>query len=165
MPTTSITRSTRYTSQGVTKCYYLQTIAASTFIPTRAELTATNSRDLSFEIADLAGWTVTGNQIAAPDLSTRFEAQIAGKITAAQSSITFYADQTGIDVRAILPRDTTGFIVWMDGGDVPANKMSVFPITVISNSMERSAQGAAADRVMISFAITRVPAELITVPA
>lgn len=157
-----ITRSTRYTSQGITRCYFLATIAATTFIPTRTEINA--GTDLTPEIADWAGFSVTSALLPAPDLSTRYESQIAGKITAVASTITFYASSNGIDVRGVLPRDTAGFVVMMDGGDVAGRKMSIYPVTVTSDSMDRSAQAANPDRVVVSFAITNVPAELVTVP-
>lgn len=163
MATPSITRSTRYTSQAITRCYYLPVISATNLTPTRSEMNA--GTNLSPELFDWSGWTVTGTMIPTPDLSTAFESSIIGKTTAAASSITFYMDRAGVDVRGLLPRGTTGYIMFCDGGDVAGNKADVYPITVTSDGKERAAKGDQADKIMVSFAISAVPAENITVPA
>lgn len=162
MPTPVITASTRYTSIGLTKVYYLPSIASTSFIPTRTELNA--GTDLSPEMADWSGWMVTGVQIATPDLSSVFESQISGRVSAAKSNITFYASKSGVDVRALLPRTTTGFIVWMDGGDIPGDKCEVYPITVMANGIDRDNKMTLADRIVIEFAITRQPAQAVAIP-
>lgn len=163
MATPAITQSTRYTSQATTKIYYLPAVAAGSLTPTRSEMNA--GTDLSREVADLAGWTVTGNQLPTPDLSNAFEASIPGKTTAAASSITFYMSKNGVDVRALLPRTTSGYIMFLDGGDVPSQFADVYPVTVTSNGKERYVKGDNADKIMVSFAITRAPAENVTIPA
>lgn len=161
MPASPITASTRYFDVGLTKVYYCPAVA-NPDAPTRAELDA--GTDLSPEIAEIDGWSVTSNQIQTPDFGTRFVAQIAGRIEASDSSITFYASSNSVDVRGLLPRDTTGFIVWLDGGDVSGQKMDVYPVTVTSVSKMRSA-GSEAARIQVSFSITAEPSEDVTIPA
>lgn len=163
MPTPLITKSTRYTSAGVTKCYYLPTVAAANLTPTRAEMTA--GTDLSRELADWAGWTVTANKIETPDLANVFTSQIAGKTTAADSSLTFYASVNTVDVRNLLPRGTTGNIMFCDGGDVAGNRADVYPVTVMSNGKQRKIKGDGADEIMVQFSITSPPGENVTIPA
>lgn len=162
MATAAITASTRYTSIGLTKVYFLPAVASTSLIPTRAEMNA--GTDLSPEIADWTGWIVTGVQINTPDLSTVFETSISGRVSAAKSSITFYASKTGVDVTAILPRTTTGFIQWLDGGDISGNQCEVYPITVLANGIDRDNKMTLADRVMVDFAITKTPAQNVTIP-
>lgn len=161
MATPSITPSTRYFDVGATKVYFLPT-CASPSSPTRAEMNA--GTNLSPEMAELAGWSVTSNQIATPDFANRYTAEIAGRITSAASSLTFYASSNSVDVRALLPRDTTGYIIWLDAGDIPTHKMDVYPVTVTSVSKMRDANAAAA-RIMVSFSITAAPSENVTIPA
>lgn len=161
MPATPIVASTRYFDVGTTKVYFCPAIA-NINTPTRAELNA--GTDLSRELADISGWSVSSTQIATPDFATRFTAQIAGRIEAEDSSLTFYASQNSVDVRSLLPRDTNGYIVWLDGGDVAANKADVYPIKVRAVSKMRSASNDAA-RIEIQFSVTGSPAENVTVPA
>lgn len=161
MATPTLTPATRYFDPAVTKCYWVETIVNKAS-PTRIELTA--GLDVSGDIADLSGFTVTSNQIDTPDLGTRFTSKIGGRTEAADSSLTFYASNDGVDIREEMPRDATGFIVWLDGGDVPDNKMSVFPVTVISVSPQRSVGNDPA-RIMVQFSITSEPAEGVAVPA
>ena len=75
---------------------------------TRAEINA--GTDLTAEIAEMSGFTVTSDSVDTPDLSNRFTAKIPGRITADDSSISFYASSTSADVRTVLPRDTAGYV-------------------------------------------------------
>lgn len=161
MATPALTSSTRYFDPEVTKVYYVPTISTIS-APTRVEMDA--GTDLSGEIAELSGWVVTSNQIATPDLGSRFTSQIGGRTTAEDSSLTFYSDKEGVDARTVLSRDTTGYILWLDGGDIEANKMDVFPVTVVSVGKMRSV-GDEAARLQVQFSITSEPSEDVAVPA
>lgn len=160
MATPAITPSTRYYDVGKTKVYFLPSVS-NPASPTRTEMNA--GTDLSPEIEALAGWSVTGVQIQTPDFSNRFTAQIAGRIDAAASSLTFYASSNSNDVRSLLPRDTAGYILWLDGGDVTGHKMDVYPVTVTSVSKMRDTTTNAA-RIMITFSITAAPSENVAIP-
>lgn len=166
MPTTAtaMPTSTRFFQPGISEYVFLPTIAAAltTLVPTRGEITAGD--DLSAEIADVSGWNVQSNQIDTPDMGTRFVSQIGGRTTAPSSSITFYGDREGVDVRTILPRDTEGFMFIADGGDVTGSKADVFPVIVTSVGKVRTT-GDQAHQVTITFAITGEPAEDVTIPA
>jgi hypothetical protein len=162
MSATPVTQSTRFFAPEITKCIFLPTIAAANLAATRAEIDA--GTDLSNEIADLSGWTIASGTIDTPDLGNRFTRQISGRTTAEASSLTMYADKKGVDAREILPRDTVGFIVFMDGGDVPADPMDVFPVSVSSLGKVRST-GDQAGQLTINFSITGIPAEDLPIPA
>jgi hypothetical protein len=162
MAAPEITASVRYFDPEITKCYFLPTIAAADLTPTRAEMDA--GTDLSPEIAEVSGFTVTSEEINTPDLGSRFTSKIPGRTSAEDSSITFYADQAGNDARTVLPRDTTGYIQWCDGGDVAGNKSQVFPIRVRSLGQLRSV-GDESHRLQVQFSITAKPAEDVTIPA
>lgn len=156
-----LTSSTRYFDPEITKVYFVSTIADKS-APTRTEIDA--GTDVSGEIAEIEGWQVTSNNIGTPDLGTRFTGSTPGRLTAEDSSLTFYADQGGQDVRTIMPRDTNGYILWMDGGDVQGNKMDVYPVRVSSNAKMRSLEDEAS-RIQVQFAITSAPAEDVDVPS
>lgn len=162
MPTPAIAKSNRYFDVGITKCYYLPTIAAASLTPTRAEMDA--GKDLSGEVAALDGWVVEAGEIETPDLATEFTGKIPGRTQAEDCSLTLHADKTGNDVRTLLPRGTEGYIMWCDGGDVAGNKADVFPIRVRANSAQRSVEDENARR-MVSFSVTRKPAESVTIPS
>lgn len=162
MAAPAITPSTRYTSRGRSKCYWVVSIA-DTNAPTRAELDA--GTDLSPQVADRSGWSVESDMIETPDLASRYTSTIPGPITAEDSSLTMYASANGVDARALMPRDAVGHIVWMDGGDVASNKCDVFPVTVTSVSKQREVEGQDADTLVFAFAITSEPSEDVTVPA
>lgn len=160
MATPPITASTRYFDVGKTKVYYLPAVA-NVNSPTRTEMNA--GTDLTFELATLAGWSVTAAQIQVPDFSNRYTSEIPGRITAAASSLEFYSSSNSVDVRSLLPRDTTGYILWLDGGDVTGHKMDVYPVTVTAVSKMRDAASNAA-RIQVSFSITSAPAENVSIP-
>lgn len=162
MAATPITPVNRYWPVGTTRWLWVPTIANYMSTVTRPEINA--GTDLSGEIADLDGWTVTSNQIDTPDVNSRFRSKIPGAIEAEDSSLTIYADPSGTDVRTLLPRDTSGFIIRMDGGDVAGRKMSVFPVKVASQNKLMGTDEEAA-RIEIAFTITGIPAEDLTIPA
>jgi hypothetical protein len=161
MPATPIPKSTRFYTVGHTQCLFLPTIVASNLNPTRPEINA--GTDLTREIAEMEGWSTTSEKIDTPDMVSRFVSSIAGAITAEDSSLSFYADEDGDDARAVFPRDTVGFIVWMDSGDVPTNTMDVFPVQVASAPKVRSMDSATLIRV--DFNITQEPVENVVIPA
>jgi hypothetical protein len=161
MPATPIAATTRYINPGTTKVYFCTTIANKT-APTRAELNA--GTDLTREIREVEGFSTSSEQVESPDMDTRFTSVIPGRISADDSSLTFYADTTGSDARSLLPRDAAGFVVWLDGGDVAGRRMDVYPVRVSSQSKARSAEGSDPATVQISFAITSEPAENVVIP-
>lgn len=161
MPATGIQRSTRFYTVGTTQCLWLPAIADADLEPTRSEINA--GTDLTAEIAEFEGWSTTSETIDTPDMVSRFVSSIAGAITAEESSISFYADKDGDDARSIFERDTAGFIVWMDSGDVEGAPMDVYPVQVSSAPKVRSMDNATLIRV--DFNITREPAENLAIPA
>jgi hypothetical protein len=162
MPATPITATTRYFDVAKTKCVWVPTIASPSLIYTRVELNA--GTDLSDEVADLEGFTVTGAEIDVPDFGSLFTGKIPGRTEAEDSSLTFYADETGVDVRGLLTRGASGYVVWLDGGDVEDNISAVFPVRIRSVSVMRSA-GEDAARVQVQFSIIAEPNENVPVPA
>jgi hypothetical protein len=162
MPATTIAAATRFSSRGFTVIYWLPA-CANIASPTRAELNA--GTNLSSQVMDGSGWTVSSEQIDAPDMATRFTSKIAGSISAEDSSLTMYASKTGVDARQLMPQDTAGFIVILYGGDVAGQKMDVWPVTVASVAKQISFQGDAPDTLVFSYSPTAVPASTVTIPA
>lgn len=157
---TPIQASVRYYRRGITQVLWVPTIVAPT-APTRAELTAGTA--LEGETGAMGGWQTTSETVATPALGSRFTPVVGGAITAADSSLTFWASKDGEDVRSLLVREATGFVVWMDEGDVPAQTMDVYPVTVTSQAKVRELDSAA--QIMCQFAITSEPRENVPIPA
>lgn len=161
MATPAITASTAYFPRGTSKCYYLPTVAASNLTPTRSEMNS--GTDLAPQLMDWSGWTVTGNTVGNEDLGSVFDKTFAGSTSAEASSLTMRADKAGVDVRALLPRGTTGYVMWLPGGDVAGYKASVWPVYVTSNSESTTTNEVG--RRIVNFSITAEPAENVTIPA
>lgn len=159
MPPTPLSTTTRYIPPGVRKIYWVATIATYT-APSRGELNA--GIDLSGEVAEVSGFTVTSDTVDTPDLSGRFVPVIAGRIKADASSLSFYASSNSSDVRTVLPRDTAGYIVFLWEGDVTGQKMDVFPVKVTVSALDGNMEDP--EKVNISFAITKVPANNVAIP-
>lgn len=159
MSATPITASDRYYRQGVSKCIWAPSVA-NIAAPTRAEINA--GTDLSDEISAVNGWEVTGNTEDAPALGSVFVAKVSSTTTAGDSSLTFYQDATSVDVRSVLSRGSTGYVIWMWEGDVADYLADVFPVKVTSVSKQTDVSSVA--QLMANFAITREPAENVTIP-
>jgi hypothetical protein len=154
-----LTATTRYVPEGTRKFYYVPTIATYT-APTRAEINA--GTDLSDEVAEVSGFTVSSASVDVPDLSSRFTGKIPGRISADDSSLTIYASSTSNDVRTVLPRDTAGFIICLWEGDVVGQKMDVFPIKVAACVPQTGTDDPG--RIEVQFTITKVPAQNVVIP-
>lgn len=171
MPTPSIVASTRYLDLGVTRVYYLPTIAASTLVPTRAEMNG--GTNLTPELSDWSGWVVDTEYLDVQPVNSPFRSKIPGTLLSPDSSLTFYTSKTGLDVRTIFSRWVTGFIMFLDGGDNAGNRAEVYPVTVGMVSLVRGIVGQTsggsgtdvASQVRVGFAITAAPAQNVTVPA
>jgi hypothetical protein len=159
---------TRYTSRGTTRIYFLTAIASYPTTITRGELNA--GTDLTTQVMDSSGWTVSSDQIDAPDMATRFTSKIPGAISADDSSLTMYAAQNGVDARAVFSSGssgsaaTSGYIVFLFGGDVAGYKMDAWKVTVSSVAKQISVQGSDPDTLQIAFSPTAEPAVNLTIP-
>ncbi|MFI6347254.1 hypothetical protein [Streptomyces sp. NPDC050560] len=157
---TPITPSVRYYRRGTTKVLWVPTIA-NIQTPTRSEIEAGTA--LESETGAMAGWQTTSATVPTAALGSRFTPTVPGEITAADSSLTFWASKDGEDVRQILVREAAGFVIWMDEGDTEDGTMDVYPVTVTSQAKVRDMDTAA--QIMAQFAITSVPAENVAIPA
>jgi len=159
MTATPMRPATRYYPPGTRQVYWLVDCADPS-APTRAELDA--GIDLTGEIAAMSGFSVSSATVSVPDLSTRFAPDIPGQITAASSSITFYASEDSDDIRTILPRDQAGFVVVLWEGDQSGRSMDVYPCTV--TSVPKDVTVTNAGQMSVDFAITSVPQENVEIP-
>jgi hypothetical protein len=160
MAATPIASASRFFPTGTTK-YIFCTVIANKNAPSRAEINA--GTDISGELKAVDGWKVTSELIDVPDINSRFTSKIPGRTSADDSSLTIYADPSGNDARTLFPRDTTGFILRMDGGDVTGRKMDVFPVRVSSVPKDMGT-GDDAATLMVQFAITSEPVENVSIP-
>lgn len=153
----------RFNRKGVTKIKLVPTIASTALLPTRTEITAGN--DLTEGINAIDGWSLENQPIETPDMASTFVPKIDGDDSAADSSLTFYEDNTLDDIETDLAKGTTGFICIFSKGDVPAGKgLDVFPVKVASNSKTYSTDNEAA-KILVQFVITDRPAFNQAVPA
>lgn len=160
MAATPLAATTRFFAPEVTKIVFCTTVANKS-APTRSEINA--GKELSGQVSAVNGFTVSSGLIDAPDYGNRFTSRNPGRTEVADSSLTFYQSQDTNDVRLVLPRNTTGFILMMWGGDVPTQRMDVFPVTVTSAG--KSIPDNADADITVQFAITSVPAEDVVIPA
>jgi len=149
MAAPAISASTRYFLPGTTKVLILPAVASLAVGPTRAEINA--GLDVSGEVAAISGWSITSENMATPDLGKRFNSQVTGRLTAADSSLTFWADKTGADIRDSLVLDQSTYVVFLDGGDVTGSTMDTYKSVVSSVGKVREIEGAG--RIEIRFSI------------
>jgi hypothetical protein len=160
VPATPITPAVRYFRPGTTKVVFAPAVVNKNS-PTRAEINA--GTDLSGDVAATEGWQPVSNVLDAPDLNSSFVSKVAGGQEVGDSTLTMYQSSNSVDVRSLLPRGTSGFILWFDEGDVSGRKADCFPITVGSLVKLRDLGDVA--QLQVSFAVTSVPGENWTVPA
>lgn len=156
-----IAATTRYINPATTVVLLVASIA-NILSPTRGELDA--GLNVTREVADVQGWMLTGEAVPTPDLASLFTATIGGRTSVGESSIAYYADKAGVDIRSMSEVGTDANVVWMDGGDVAGYLMDVFPTRVLSAGLSRSVE-AQPGRLTVGYSITRAPAQNIAIPA
>ena len=157
---TEIDPADRFFAPEITKIVFCVTVADKT-LPTRSEIIA--GKQLLSEVSAVNGFNVSSNMIDAPDYGSRFTSQTPGRTSVADSSLVFYQSKDTHDIREVMPRGTTGFILIMWGGDVPAQLMDVFPVEVTSAG--KSIPDNADADITVMFAITSEPVEDVVIPA
>lgn len=150
---------TRFMRKGVTKVYFVPTIASKA-APTVAEITA--GENLTPQIAEMTGFTFTNNPISTPDMDNAYVSQVPGEDTSEASSMTFYELKGGTDdIHDALLKGTVGYIVIFYGGIAGASpaasdKAEVWPVVVSSNARRYTAGNEAA-QYGVGFAVTSPP--------
>ncbi|WP_448333491.1 phage tail tube protein [Streptomyces sp. DSM 41534] len=152
----------RFNRKGTTKILFAETIASTSYLPTAAEMTS--ATDYTKQIAAVEGFSIENQEIETPDMDSTFVAKIPGDDQAADSSLTFYEDDTADTIETDLAKGTIGFIIICRKGKTAAAKgMDVYPVRVASNSAEITADNEAA-KLMVKFSIIDRPLLNATVP-
>ncbi|MFI8085932.1 hypothetical protein ACIF6L_34720 [Kitasatospora sp. NPDC086009] len=153
----------KFSRRGTSVFLFLPTIVATTMVPTRPELVA--GTNLSAAISEMDGWTTENQAIETPDMSDDYDSSIPGSDKAADSSFTFYEDNTTSVLEELLKKGTVGYVVILRKGDIPTNKsMDIFKVRVGSQSPAFSADNEAA-KFTVNFSITQRPVQGAAVPA
>jgi hypothetical protein len=153
----------RFSRKGRAKILFLPTIAATTYLPVRSELTGATK--LTKRVAEVEGFALENQEIETPDLESTFTSKIPGDDSAADSSLTFYEDDADNTLEEALAKGTTGFIVILRQGDVPASKtMDIWPVRVASKSPAITVDNESA-KFTVRFSITDTPVLDAAVPA
>jgi hypothetical protein len=160
MPATALTPTKRFIRPGVTKFYWVTTMA-NYLTPTRLELDA--GKDWSAELASISGFAVKSENKEAPDMGSDFVSSVIGMTKADDSSVTLYLSSDDVDVRDDVDRGDAGYAVIMDAGDVTGYKMDIFPARISGMPQDRDLENVAT--VTIEFAITRRPATGVAIPS
>lgn len=156
----TIPTSTRFYQPGVIAIVFLPTIAAATYVPTTAEITA--GTDLTTEVDDISGWSYSTTFIETKDAATRVMPKLAGRVTLEDSSITFNGSQNGTDARGVFTLNQAGFIMMADAGLGTGKKAEVFPVSVGAIVKVRSLD-ADPFKIRVDFGVTNIPKD-VTLP-
>jgi Tfp pilus assembly protein PilX len=147
-PTTP-TPVTRYFQPGTTAVYWITTLTLTA--PTIAQVTATTSQVLQADIAAVNGFLIQGANIEAPDLGKRFNTKVPGRITASDSSITFYASRRLPTCARSSRWASPGYIAFFANGAVTGSAADYYKVTV--NSVGRSRDIEAVPTLEVMFSI------------
>jgi hypothetical protein len=154
----------RFNRRGQERVYFVPTLASQSS-PTAVQITAGTRLDVA--IRSISGFTFTSDRLDAADMSDTWAKTIGGGDSAADSSITLYEGQlTGDTERTIetaLAKGSTGFVVFCpQGAPVATNRARVWPVTVLSNNPDESAENATATYT-VGFSIPNPPTTTATI--
>ncbi len=160
MPATPLNLTEKFSALDGLALVFVPVIAAANGIPTRAEING--GTDLTTEVEGWEGFEVEAGEIETPSVA-RFTGTIPGRISIEPGVLRIYADRGADDVANVLPDGTTGALVFMNNGDVPADLMDVWPVRVNRLSTMRSME--AATMYAVRFTHNQLPTERIAIPA
>ena len=165
LPTPLSYSGVKYIAQGVRRYYWVPSIATLSS-PTRAEMVAgtdlTGTPGAAGSLFDANGWASTQNFIAVPDFGSKVVGKIPGTAELQDSTLVFYASSTSADVRALLTDNLQGYVILLEEGDVPGQKMDVFKVQVGAVTVDQSLNNPA--QVTVPFGIFAL-AKNVTIPA
>lgn len=156
----------RYMRKGITRFYWVPSIASASLIPTAAEVNAGTRLDP--QLSEVTGFNFENQPFEAPDMSTAFVPQISGEDKVTESSIDFYQLRGGVDtIRAAQAKGNQGNVVIFSEGiagatPAAADKCDVWPAIVASRSKMYSTGNEAA-KYKVKYTLTAQPAEDVTV--
>lgn len=155
----------RFVRRGVSKFFYLKTVAATspTAGPTRAEITA--GVDVTDWIRAVTGFAVTAASIPAPDMGSRFDKTIPGNTSVADSSFTFYESIDDTEVEETFPLLDEGYVYIMLKGDKPLLAGgALYPVRVAARTPGLTADMTPAE-ISVGFSFTGDPRTDLVIPA
>lgn len=159
MPATALNVGEKFSALDGLHLVFVPVVAAFPAAPTRLEINA--GTDLTTEVSSWEGFEMDPQTIETPSLA-RFTGSIPGRINITSGVLNMYADRGGDDVRDVLPDGTTGFVVFMDQGDVATKSMDVWPVRVNRLSKVRSME--AATMLKVAFTHNVLPVENLVIP-
>jgi hypothetical protein len=124
---TALNTGTPYVAQGVRKFYWLPSVANVAAV-TRAEMTA--GTDLTGNVTGLAGFDKKQNFVKRSTFGSADVGTIAGTRELSDSSMSFEQGANSVDVRSLLTEALVGYMLILNEGDVPGQKMDVFKAQV-----------------------------------
>lgn len=139
--------------------YIVPTIAVRT-APTLAELNA--GSDVTGCIGAVSGFATSTASLDVPRAGTGFTGNLPGRKTATDSSITYYLDTAGVDVRASQTEGLVTNVVIFTEGVKTGGHLSVFPVRLGSVSVQEDLEAVAMAE--ISYFIYASPAQFIAIP-
>lgn len=148
----------RFFRRGVTRFYALPAVAGSS--PTRAEI---NAGTRLTGIASVNGFSLQNSPVPTPDLDNRFTPSVPGEDTTADSSLTFWDDDTDTTTRDVLAKDTDLYVIYMPYGDVPGKRCEKWHVksTGVNDQIDLGAAG----QFQVGFSINDVPNQNAVIPA
>jgi hypothetical protein len=149
----------RFMRKGLTRFYWVPSIASASLVPTAAEVNAGTRLDT--QLAEINGFSFANQPIDTPDMSTTFTAKVAGEDQSEDSSLMFYEDVSSNPIRTALAKGNNGFVVIFFAGiagatPAAADKADVWPAQIGSNTRAYTADNEAA-KYNVSIIPTAVP--------
>jgi hypothetical protein len=143
-----------YFRRGVSAVHFT-TVLSSLTSPSIAEIDA-NGEDLTARLGEMTGWEFANSPIPTPKLSTTFTTTIPGEDTTPNPEMVFYDSDETDDVRTILAKGATGWVVLCPYGYTATKASRVFPVTV-TGANDDWTLGNEAAKFTVGFAVSAAP--------
>lgn len=133
--------------------------------PTDVEIATGISLQPNYDLTDIIGWEVD-TEILKDGIWGPFQEQRMGEQSVSDARMVFAADRAGNDIRVLLQRGETGYIVILPSGDYldhPTAPVNVYPVRVAQLTQQQRLRTGGGSLIQVTFAITARVGENVTV--
>lgn len=153
----------RFIRRGITKIFFLKTVADPAKGPTRQEIQA--GKDITCWPSEISGFTTSSNSVDVPDLCSKFPKKIPGAMSMDDSSMTMYEDLDSEEIETLFPENEEGYIYFMPKGDKPTSKSGELWKVQVASTSRNYTVGEDPATLVVNFTVTEAPIKGLAIPA
>lgn len=139
MARTAVPAALVHRADGTAAWYLLTgTVASTTYVPTRVELEASTTYDITKLMVAMEGFSSDVETTTVPMFGGGNPQTVDGAKTFEATALVTKYSTDGVDIRALIDPADTIYVAYFPAGDVPAQKMEVYKARVSNHMLPKN---------------------------